>query len=68
MSSRTGKAKDGQKRREVSLHYCSHCKSTTRHTETQASATCLRCGTVKTITRMLKPVAKGPAADDPFWN
>lgn len=44
------------RRRDVSLHYCNSCGSTTRHSETDTTSTCLRCGTVKQITRVVKAV------------
>jgi hypothetical protein len=44
------------RRRDVSLHYCNSCGSTTRHAESEHTSTCLRCGTVKQITRVVKAV------------
>lgn len=45
------------RRRDVSLHYCNSCGATTRHTETENTSTCLRCGTVKQISRVVKAVS-----------
>lgn len=46
------------RRRDVSLHYCSNCGATTRHSEAENTSTCLRCGTVKQISRVIKAVAQ----------
>ncbi len=56
------------KRRPVSPRYCNSCKSTTRHTEAESTSTCLRCGTVKQITRVVKALPAGQREEESFWN
>ena len=55
------------KRRLTSLHYCSVCKSTTKHTESETTSACLRCGAIKNVTRVVKTNAN-PNRDESGWN
>ena len=57
------------KRREFSLHYCNCCKATTRHIEEETTSTCIRCGMVKQVTRIVRGINK-PAErqDEVQWN
>lgn len=44
------------KRREIDLRYCNGCAVTTKHTATELTYCCLRCGTVKYVkTPVVKP-------------
>ena len=56
------------KRRQNTLHYCDRCKATTRHTETETTTTCIGCGAVKTLSRVVK-AATGhqPTDSDSHW-
>lgn len=45
--------------KDRNLHYCNHCKITTRHQETLETATCLRCGVEKKHIRFL-PIRREP--------
>ena len=58
------------KRRQTSIHYCSLCKATTKHTESETTSVCLRCGAIKNLTRI---VAKSNPnsqehSEDARWN
>ena len=56
------------KRRQTSLHYCSVCKATTKHTESETTSVCLRCGAIKALTRVTKSNANPQRGDDAAWN
>ena len=56
------------KRRQLSLHYCSICKATTKHSESETTSVCLRCGATKTLTRVTKSNANPQRNDEPGWN
>ena len=45
------------KRGPTSLHYCNCCRATIRHTETELTSACQRCGTVKHVIRIVKHAA-----------
>ncbi|HEY3320508.1 MAG TPA: hypothetical protein VGP72_08585 [Planctomycetota bacterium] len=56
------------RRRHVSLHYCSGCRMTTRHAETEATSTCLRCGTAKHLNRVVKTATPHEHDGETGWN
>jgi hypothetical protein len=57
------------KRREFSLHYCNACKATTRHIEEETTSTCIRCGTVKQATRVVRGTNRQTERHDEMsWN
>ena len=57
------------KRRQTSLHYCSLCKSTTKHTESETTSVCLRCGAIKNLTRVVaKSSPSQEHSEDARWN
>ncbi len=56
------------KRKPLGLHYCSSCKATTRHAEAETTSTCLRCGTVKPVMRVVKSPASTQREEEAHWN
>lgn len=58
------------KRRQTSLHYCNLCKATTKHTESESTSVCLRCGAIKNLTRIVAKTNQNPERDveDVRWN